>query len=92
MRVLIVSDTHRQGGNFYRALEETKPVSLVIHCGDVEGQEHEFEAAVREANNCPFVIAAGNNDFFSNLVLSKLVGVAILCVLIEIMSMTVSSA
>ena len=67
MRVLIVSDTHRQGGNFYRALEETKPVSLVIHCGDVEGQEHEFEAAVREVNNCPFVIAAGNNDFFSNL-------------------------
>ena len=48
MRVLIVSDTHRQGENFYRALQETKPVSLVIHCGDVEGQEREFENAVRE--------------------------------------------
>ena len=67
MKVLIVSDTHRQGENFYRALEETKPVSLVIHCGDVEGQEYEFEEAVREMNNCPFVVAAGNNDFFSNL-------------------------
>ena len=67
MKVLIVSDTHRQGENFYRALEETKPVSLVIHCGDVEGQEYEFEEAVREMNNCPCVVAAGNNDFFSNL-------------------------
>lgn len=67
MKVLIVSDTHRQGENFYRALKKAGPVSLVIHCGDVEGQEHEFENAVREANNCPFVMVAGNNDFFSNL-------------------------
>ena len=67
MRVLIVSDTHRQGENFYRALEDAGQVSLVIHCGDVEGQEREFEAAVREADNCPLVMAAGNNDFFSGL-------------------------
>ncbi|MEY8523532.1 metallophosphoesterase [bacterium 1XD8-76] len=67
MRILIVSDTHRQGENFYRALQETKPVSLVIHCGDVEGQEREFEKAVREVNDCPLIMAAGNNDFFSNL-------------------------
>lgn len=67
MRVLIVSDTHRHGENFYRALEEAGHVSLVIHCGDVEGQEYEFEAAVREALDCPLVMAAGNNDFFSNL-------------------------
>lgn len=64
MRVLIVSDTHRQGGNFYRALEEAGHVSLIIHCGDVEGQEHEFDAAVQKAAGCPLVIAAGNNDFF----------------------------
>lgn len=67
MRVLIVSDTHRRGENFYRALEEAGPVSLVIHCGDVEGQEYEFEEAVRSTNNCPLVMAAGNNDFFSGL-------------------------
>lgn len=67
MRALIVSDTHRHGENFYRALEEAGEVSLVIHCGDVEGQEYEFEAAVREANDCPFVIAAGNNDFCCGL-------------------------
>ena len=67
MRVLIVSDTHRHGENFYRALEEAGRVSLVIHCGDLEGQEYEFEDAVREAYNCPLVMAAGNNDFFSGL-------------------------
>lgn len=67
MRVLIVSDTHRQGRNFYRALEEAGNVSLIIHCGDVEGQEHEFEAVVQETLGCPFVMAAGNNDFFSAL-------------------------
>lgn len=67
MRVLIVSDTHRHGENFYKALEEAGSVSLVIHCGDVEGQEYEFEAAVREAVGCPLVIAAGNNDYFSDL-------------------------
>lgn len=67
MRVLIVSDTHRQGRNFYRALAEAGNVSLIIHCGDVEGQEHEFEAAVQEAVGCPLVMAAGNNDFFSTL-------------------------
>lgn len=67
MRVLIVSDTHRHGENFYRAIKETERVSLVIHCGDLEGQEHEFEDAVREAYHCPLVMAAGNNDFFSGL-------------------------
>lgn len=67
MRVLIVSDTHRRGENFYRALEEAGAVSLVIHCGDVEGQEHEFEYAVQKMYNCPFIVAAGNNDFFCHL-------------------------
>lgn len=67
MRVLIVSDTHRHGENFYRALDAAGPVALVIHCGDVEGQEYEFEDAVREKYNCPLVIAAGNNDYFSRL-------------------------
>lgn len=67
MKVLIVSDTHRQGDNFYRALEQASPVDLVIHCGDIEGQELEFENAVRRINDCPFVAVAGNNDFFSSL-------------------------
>lgn len=67
MRILIVSDTHRYGNNFYEALERTAPVDLVIHCGDIEGEEREFENAVRRINDCPFVAVTGNNDFFSNL-------------------------
>jgi len=67
MKILIVSDTHQHGNNFYEALEKTAPVDLVIHCGDIEGQEREFENAVRRINDCPLVVAAGNNDFFSNL-------------------------
>lgn len=67
MKVLIVSDTHGHGENFYRALEQSAPVDMVIHCGDIEGQEREFENAVRRINDCPFVAVAGNNDFFCHL-------------------------
>ncbi len=67
MKILIVSDTHRHGSTFYEALEKASPVDLVIHCGDIEGQEREFEVAASRVSGCPFVAAAGNNDFFSNL-------------------------
>lgn len=62
MKVLIVSDTHKSNGNFYKVLGEQKP-DLVIHCGDAEGSEEEFEAAA----DCPVRIVLGNNDFFSRL-------------------------
>ena len=67
MKVLIVSDTHRYGSNYYEALERVAPVDLVIHCGDVEGQEDEFEEVTRRLSDCPIVMVAGNNDFFSGL-------------------------
>lgn len=62
MKVLVVSDTHRRNDNFYDALEIEKP-DLVIHCGDAEGSECEFEAVAE----CPVEIVLGNNDFFSDL-------------------------
>lgn len=62
MKVLIVSDTHKSNGNFYKVLGEQKP-DLVIHCGDAEGSEDELEAAA----DCPVRIVLGNNDFFSQL-------------------------
>lgn len=67
MKILIVSDTHRYRDNFYEALEKTAPVDLVIHCGDIEEQEIEFEVAVSRIDGCPFVAVAGNNDFFGSL-------------------------
>lgn len=63
MKVLIVSDTHRKHENYLEALEQTGPVDMVIHCGDVEGGEYLIE----EAAGCPVEIIQGNNDYFSEL-------------------------
>lgn len=62
MRVLIVSDTHKQNDTYFRVLEKQKP-DMVIHCGDAEGSEY----ALTEAAACPVHIVLGNNDFFSDL-------------------------
>ena len=63
MKVLIISDTHKRNANFYDVLDAVGPVDAIIHCGDAEGAECEFEAAA----DCPLHIVAGNNDFFSDL-------------------------
>lgn len=62
MKVLIVSDTHRNNANYFKVVEMHKP-DMVVHCGDVEGSEYVFENAV----TCPVYMVAGNNDFFSSL-------------------------
>ncbi len=59
-KILIVSDTHRQNGSLFRVIEKVKPIDLLIHCGDIEGEELNLE----EAAGCPVQIVAGNNDFF----------------------------
>ncbi|MBE5881577.1 MAG: metallophosphoesterase [Lachnospiraceae bacterium] len=63
MRVLIVSDTHRNNDNFFRVIEKIKEIDLVIHCGDVEGSEY----AISEGAGCEALMVMGNNDFFSDL-------------------------
>lgn len=63
MRILIVSDTHRQNDNYFRVLEKVEDIDMVIHCGDAEGSEYVIE----EAAECPLEIVMGNNDFFSDL-------------------------
>lgn len=63
MRVLIVSDTHRQNNNYLKVLERVRPVDMVVHCGDSEGSEY----LISEGAGCPVEIVAGNNDFFANL-------------------------
>ena len=62
MKILIVSDTHRQNGNYFKVVEQQRP-DLVIHCGDVEG----CEDILTESAGCPVRIVPGNNDFFSML-------------------------
>ena len=63
MKILIVSDTHRNEDNLIEVLEKEKNLDLLIHCGDVEGAEDEIELYA----GCKTVFVAGNNDFFSRL-------------------------
>ena len=63
MRILIVSDTHRQNDNYFTVIENVGKIDMVIHCGDAEGSEY----ALQQAAGCPLYIVAGNNDFFSDL-------------------------
>ncbi len=63
MKILVVSDTHGRDGNLEYVLEESGPLDLLIHCGDVEGNED----YICEIAGCPVHMVAGNNDFFSDL-------------------------
>ena len=63
MRILIVSDTHRYNRNYLELVERLRPLDMVVHCGDVEGSEY----TLKEAAECPVMMIAGNNDFFSQL-------------------------
>ena len=63
MKILVVSDTHGMDRRFYEVYKKEKPVDMVIHCGDTQGSEDDFERAV----DCVFCAVQGNNDFFSNL-------------------------
>ncbi len=60
MKILIVSDTHRRTETYFEALRKEQPVDLVIHCGDIEGDEETFRLRTR----CPMIMVSGNNDFF----------------------------
>lgn len=63
MKILIVSDTHRNNANYLKVVERTGPLDMVIHCGDVEGSE----LVISQAAGCPVEMVQGNNDFFSEL-------------------------
>lgn len=63
MKVLIISDTHRQNRNLFDLMKKLGSIDLLIHLGDAEGSEDEIEVEA----NCPVVMVAGNNDFFSSL-------------------------
>lgn len=63
MKVLIVSDTHRNLRNFEKVLECEKNIDMLLHLGDVEDDQEYLEIIME----CPVHIVAGNNDFFSDL-------------------------
>lgn len=63
MRILIVSDSHRQDDNLKRVLGKIGKIDMLIHLGDVEGSED----CIQGWADCPVHMVAGNNDFFSEL-------------------------
>ena len=65
MKILIVSDTHRQNGNLKKVLEKESPIDLMIHLGDAEGSEALYHQWL--ARSADLLMVKGNNDFFSDL-------------------------
>ncbi|MFA9378003.1 MAG: metallophosphoesterase [Lachnotalea sp.] len=63
MKILIVSDTHRQNKNLFEVINKVGPLDLLIHLGDAEGSEE----LIAKAAGCQVEMIAGNNDFFSDL-------------------------
>ena len=63
MKILIVSDTHRKTEYLEMVLEQEKPLDLLIHLGDIEGDEDYIQVIAE----CPIEAVAGNNDFFTDL-------------------------
>lgn len=63
MRVLVMSDTHGRCDILDQVFREAGEIDYVIHCGDVSEDERE----IRRRVNCPVLMVAGNNDFFTDL-------------------------
>lgn len=68
MKILIISDTHREKRNFYKVLEREKPIDLLVHCGDLQMDELELGAAA----GCKIVAVAGNTDYDATLPKEKI--------------------
>ena len=64
MKILIISDTHGSHKNFDRVIEKERPLDMLIHLGDVEGDEDYIPAVA----DCPVHMVRGNNDFFSSYI------------------------
>lgn len=59
MRILIMSDTHRDTRNALEAIRRSGKIDMCLHLGDVE-----FDAEVLKAHlDCPLYMVRGNNDF-----------------------------
>ena len=63
MKILIVSDTHGSLHNFDTVIEREKEIDMLLHLGDVEGDDDYIEKVM----DCPVHIVGGNNDYFSRL-------------------------
>ncbi len=61
IRALIISDSHGYMENVEKVLEREGSLDMVIHLGDITGQEEKLRAMC----DCPVKIVRGNCDFNS---------------------------
>ena len=60
MKILIISDTHGAHRNFDRVIEKEQPLDMLIHLGDVEGDEDYIPAVA----DCPVHMCVEIMTFF----------------------------
>ena len=69
MKILVISDSHKDNEKIQRVLDIEGRPDFLIHCGDVECDERIIE----QMAGCPCVIVSGNNDFFYELPREKMI-------------------
>lgn len=69
MKILVVSDTHGRCYYLERALAKVGPVDMLIHLGDLEGDEDYIQTIAK----CPVEMVSGNNDFFTEIPRDKFI-------------------
>ena len=74
MRILIISDTHRYHEPLDGILKNDGPFDMLIHCGDLEGEEDQIERLTGPTFAC--VMVPGNNDFFCTLPRERVLKIA----------------
>ena len=60
-RIMIVSDTHKRHGNLAEALYNEGKIDMLIHLGDIEGEED----IITELAGCKVLMVPGNNDYYA---------------------------
>lgn len=63
MKILVVSDTHGYGEILEEIVKKENPIDVLIHCGDIEGQEDQIVSWA----GCRTFMVSGNNDWGSDL-------------------------
>ena len=71
MKILIVSDSHGRTNYLEKVMNKIGPIDLLIHLGDIEGNEDYIEAI----SDCDVIMISGNNDYFASLEREKLIEV-----------------
>ena len=59
MKILVLGDTHGQNRTMYDVIAKEEPFDMLIHTGDIEGEQDRL----RQKVDCALHIVAGNNDY-----------------------------